>query len=429
MEQRIGTFIGTSENIKERVALMESKCLISLDELSDFQILEKMQDSKMLDSDYNQILDWITELVKVSPSDYDQTNGILELARNAKNNARESLARYRKDLGQEVKNRDLGSDKIRDTSILSLELLKYRGYGSSLDFYTFRSEFEKLISPKIQARLLPDYLKNNYLEEQAFAIVSEINEIDKIWERLKTSFGNVEILLNNKLSETIKNGPLWKIKSDEKLIEIITKLINGVKKLNELARKHKIEEILFHPSNLVKIFDLIGKGRQIKCIEQIKNTEQNTGYKMSIKQKWENIISFLDSEIKVKEEVLLLEKSKPEINDSSNSNDGNDKRKTYNCTNETKIAKCVICGENDHVTTLTRKGRLVINYFACPKFVEMNPKQRLSELRTKGLCFQCLNPGFKKGHGGFCYNKFNCPDEFHKRFEIGCHVLICDQHK
>ena len=153
-----------------------------------------------------------------------------------------------------------------------------------------------------------------------------------------------------------------------------------MKKLNELARKHNIEEILFHPSNLVKIFDLIGKGRQIKCIEQIKNTEQNTGYKMPIKQKWEKIISFLDSEIKVKEEVLLLEKSKPEINDSSKSNDGNDKRKTYNCTNETKIAKCVICGENDHVTTLTRKGRLVINYFACPKFVEMNPKQRLSEL-------------------------------------------------
>ena len=65
----------------------------------------------------------------------------------------------------------------------------------------------------------------------------------------------------------------------------------------------------------------------------------------------------------------------------------------------------------------------------CPKFVEMNPKQRLSELRTKGLCFQCLTPGFKKGHRCVCYNKFNCPDKFHKRFEIRCHVLICDQHK
>ena len=94
MEQRIGTFIDIFETIKERVALMESKCLISLDEHSDSQILEKMEDSIMFDSEYNQILDWITELVKVSSSDYDQTNGILELARNAKSNARESLACY-----------------------------------------------------------------------------------------------------------------------------------------------------------------------------------------------------------------------------------------------------------------------------------------------------------------------------------------------
>ena len=55
-----------------------------------------------------------------------------------------------------------------------------------------------------------------------------------------------------------------------------------MKKLNELARKHNIEGILFHPSNLVKIFDIIGKGRQIKCIGQIKNTEQNTGYKAKV---------------------------------------------------------------------------------------------------------------------------------------------------
>ena len=74
-----------------------------MDELSDSQILEKMKDSKMLDSEYYQILDWITELVKVSSSDYDQTNGILELPHNATNNARESLARYRKDLGKRLR--------------------------------------------------------------------------------------------------------------------------------------------------------------------------------------------------------------------------------------------------------------------------------------------------------------------------------------
>ena len=177
-EQQICTFNGIFENIKERAALMESKCLTSLNKLSDSQILEKMKDSKMLDSEYNQILDWVTELVKAAPTKYDKTNETLDTARNAKKQVKESLLQYQKDLEQEVKNRDLGSNKIRDSSILSLEVPKYRGYGSPLDFYTFKSEFEKLISPKIHARLLPDYLKNNYLGGQAFVIVSEIWEID-----------------------------------------------------------------------------------------------------------------------------------------------------------------------------------------------------------------------------------------------------------
>ena len=103
---------------------------------------------------------------------------------------------------------------------------KYHGYGSSLDFYTFKSEFEKLISGRIQAKLLPDYLKCNSLEGQALDIVKEIHQMDEIWERLKNAFGNVNILLNNKLSEVIKYGPLWKIKNDEKIIQVMIKLIN-----------------------------------------------------------------------------------------------------------------------------------------------------------------------------------------------------------
>ena len=97
---------------------------------------------------------------------------------------------------------------MKNTSFLKLDVPKYHGYGSSLDFYTFKSEFEKLISGRIQAKLLPDYLKCNYLEGQALDIVKEIHQMDEIWGRLKNAFGNVNILLNNKLSEVIKYGPL-----------------------------------------------------------------------------------------------------------------------------------------------------------------------------------------------------------------------------
>ena len=100
---------------------------------------------------------------------------------------------------------------------MKIKVPKFRGYESELDFYTFKSEFEKLISPYVQAKLLPEYLKNNYLEGQALEIVKEIEGIEEIWERLKTSFGNVTILLSNKLSKVVK-GPLWKIKNKEKLV-------------------------------------------------------------------------------------------------------------------------------------------------------------------------------------------------------------------
>ena len=82
-----------------------------------------------------------------------------------------------------------------------------------MDFYAFKAEFEKLVSPRVQGsvqdKLLPDYLKTNYLGGHALALVKEINDINQIWDRLKFSFGNVANLLSNKLVENYV--PLWKM--------------------------------------------------------------------------------------------------------------------------------------------------------------------------------------------------------------------------
>ena len=73
-------------------------------------------------------------------------------------------------------------------------------------------------------------------------------------------------------------------------MQLLTKLINGMKELSDLAEKHKIEENLFHSSNLVKIYDVIGRKRQIKFMER------NLGKEMSVKEEWSGIISFLISD-------------------------------------------------------------------------------------------------------------------------------------
>ena len=151
---------------------------------------------------------------------------------------------------------------------------------------------------------------------------------------------------------------------------------------------------------------------------------------MTDEQKWETIIHFLDEELKVKEQMLLFE------NCYSAKNEGNAKPKNdgkevpfKSFLIDSKVKNCTICDRSDHVATVTARGNLIINYFACEKFAKMSPKERFDELKKKDLCFQCLSPGLKAKHAGNCFEKFMCPNESHKRFKSGLHVLICDEHK
>ena len=59
----------------------------------------------------------------------------------------------------------------------------------------------------------------------------------------------------------------------------------------------------------------------------------------------------------------------------------------------------------------------------------MSPQERFEELKGKKLCCQCLTPGLKFGHVGKCFDKYKCPDDSHKHFDSGLHVLVCDKHK
>ena len=74
--------------------------------------------------------------------------------------------------------------------------------------------------------------------------------------------------------------------------------------LHNLAKKHKIEENLFHSSNLAKMFHLIGRRGHVEITKRFLDMENP-----SDKQKWEEIIKYLDKELKIKQEILLYEKS------------------------------------------------------------------------------------------------------------------------
>ena len=426
--EKIRAFDAIYDNIKERAYLLKDKYEISLSELDDSQILEKETELKALDSEFSKILDLITELCKNCPHGYEEADGIIKRAESGREKLKNLKEKYSTDLRKILRDRDLSREKVKNSQLLKLELPKFNGYGSKLNFYSFKSEFEKLIAKRITAPLLPDYLKNNYLGGHALEVVKDIDDLEKIWERLKSSFGNVSILLSNKLDKVEKIAPLHKTKTDDKFIQSATKLTNEMRELTILAKDHKIEDVLFHPSNLAKIYELVGRKRQTEFLKKYMQDD------LSVRQKWENLITFLDAEIKLTEELMVMNPNKSEKKEDSDKSSPKEKpgetKRTLNTTSSPQPnARCHLCGETDHVATLTKKGRYVINYFACPKFAQGTGEQRLALITDKEFCHQCLTPGQKKGHKGFCFKKYICPHDSHKTADVGFHVMVCGKHK
>ena len=95
--------------------------------------------------------------------------------------------------------------------------------------------------------------------------------------------------------------------------------------------------------------------------------------------------------------------------------------------------KCSFCGEFGHYETKTYDGSAMIQYYACEKFVEMNPLERFNNLRKLGFCYQCLFPGAVQNTGnhanGKCQRDFSCKHPSHDRYDMRKHVLVCYEHR
>ena len=418
------------DEIKSSASNLDKRYSVSLKSLSDNQVFEKRSDIKIMDTEFNEILNKVTELVKEIPSQYNEEHGTLKTIYEIRDALRIKKDNYTAELKHEIYGRNLSSEKLQNASLLKIELAKFKGYNSIMDIYTFQTEFEKLISPDIQKKLLPDYLKTNYLEGQALMLVKEIVDIKEIWNKLKESFGDTMLLLQNKLSQVEKYGPIWKIRDNEKLIPVLSRLVNAMSELKGLAEKHSIGDVLYHPSNLGIIYDLIGVQRNRKF------TSKNINIKMNSQETWDKLMDFLKGELRINERLVLNEKSRQQF--SSKSNEGSYRSKDSERTNKSYLSndvldsgpvKCYICGKDDHVINVTNKGKRLVHYIACEKFVKMKPSERFHELRQKNLCFQCLYPGFKGRHDGVCYNQYACKHESHSKFNKSKHVLVCEEHK
>ena len=379
--EKISVFKSIISNVKERHDSFQSKYSIDLNDLSDSDLLKRQRDVALVDSEFSDILDWMTELAKARPTNYQQADAILGQADHARDALRKLKNDYQTNLDVQIKQRDITEEKVKNSSILGIKIPKFGDYTSTIDYYTFKSEFEKLIVPVVQAKLLPDYLKNNFLEGQALLLVKEISDLEEIWKRLEASFGNVNILLNKKLKIIEGSDPLWKMKSEEKVSYSMSKIINLMKELSSLASAHGVESTLYHSSNLAKIYALIGKKRQSDIVKKLLEADADD------KVHWNEIIRYLDKELRVKEQVNLFNKSQSSGHETSSSNKSSSNMNSYSAVATGTEKKCVLCDKTDHVPTITNRGNKVINYFSCDLFVSKTPKQRFEMIKKKRFCF------------------------------------------
>ena len=74
--------------------------------------------------------------------------------------------------------------------------------------------------------MMPDVLKNSHSEGAALSLVRSVDDIDEIWQRLKSLCGDPKLLLKKKLSEINKISQPWKLKDTEKVVAALSQIIN-----------------------------------------------------------------------------------------------------------------------------------------------------------------------------------------------------------
>ena len=242
-----------------------------------------------------------------------------------------------------------------------------------------------MVEPYVQKKLWSDCLKRNYLTGQALTQVENLDEIDDIWARLESTFGDVQLLLQYKLCSLDKIGGLWKVKGDELLMNAISTLLNSMSELTDLASRFKLENELYYGGGVEKILYLMGEIRKRKFIRK------NAGDKLKGPDAWSKLTVMLKRELLECEKLTLYAKSEQcamkcsGFKNSKNDNkEGIDRKnnRSFNVTLENHELTCHICGKGYHV--ISQQGTYnSVQYFSCKVFADNKPYDRFKMLIEK----------------------------------------------
>ena len=209
-------------------------------------------------------------------------------------------------LDSEYKKRELGKLKSFNQSKLNIQLSKFKGYTSCLDIYSFKRDFDKLHEKSVPTCLMADVLKNNYLEGAALNTKTMYLRFGNDSKQLMAT-SNFYFQTNFELSNLDK---LWKLKDSTIISESLSKVINVIKDLMNLAETHNIEPRLYHGDGVNQIYKPIGNKQTTQWLHIIEE-EMPEG-----KELWIRLLKFLERELRIQQQKQLInfsDENKPVI--------------------------------------------------------------------------------------------------------------------
>ena len=197
--------------------------------------------------------------------------------------------------------------------------------------------------------------------------MKDVDDIDDIWLQLKDAYGDSKLMLSKKLSQFNEIEHIGRTKDNNKTIDVISKIVNVMKDLMQLSKRHNIENNLYYGDGLEKIYRLMGDGRINRWLGQKDDRKEGEDL-------WLQLINFLEKELKVHQQKALIfpsnvresnlkDKEKDKKNKTrdhtyhqqDSSSDSNGKSRPIPVV-PTSMSLCAICGMQGHVQTLGPRG-------------------------------------------------------------------------
>ena len=293
--------------------------------------------------------------------------------------------------------------------------------GDIRTFARFKSDFSDFVVPKYSSKKEQVYvLKRSCLQGVALKIVENLTDIDSIWERLQSRFGDeVEItncVIKGIQALTLKPGA----DADRFLVKFVDEVERGVQDLDAINGKHHIANAMS-----VKMFEeklprpVVERWYQRQALLAAADSGESSS---SADHRFQDMFTFLQQERKQSERLLLL-KDKPNKKDK-------DEEKPNKKDKVDKLGgggggfsgggsggarqSCLVHPNGNH---LTRK---------CRKFLEKTEQDRGQLVQDANACALCLSTNHTNKPCPFIDKWDKCGiggcDKAHSRLVHGCTI-------